>query len=172
MTPWTDISDSSAQAFRRVLGSFMTGVTVVACRSADGEVRAFTANSFTSVSLEPALVLVCLLKTSPSLHLFAGAESFSISILQEQQREISDGFASRNPEVKAASVRGLVRGRTPYVGGSLAVLECVPHQVVDAGDHIILLGRVERYLAADGTPLGFFRGGYVGVDYEIQASRK
>ncbi|WP_250527352.1 flavin reductase family protein [Caballeronia sp. GAWG2-1] len=168
MTSWTDIADSSAQAFRRVLGSFMTGVTVVACRGAGGDVRAFTANSFTSVSLEPALVLVCLLKSSPSVAMFATAKSFSISILQEQQRDISKGFASRDPEIKAASARSLIGELTPYVADSLAVLECAPHQTVDAGDHIILLGRVQRFIAADGTPLGFFRGAYVGVDYDIQ----
>lgn len=168
MNNWKDCSAADPRGLRQVLGSFMTGVTVVATRLEDGQVRAFTANSFTSVSLDPPLVLVCLLKTSPSLAVFRQARTFSISILAEHQREVSHGFASRDPHIKTAAQCNLTDVPTPYVRDSLAVLECEPDQVIDAGDHVILLGRVRRYSENEGMPLGFFRGAYVGAGHEIR----
>lgn len=172
-TPWHHPSAEDALSLRRAFGAFATGVTVVATRLANGETRAFTANSFSSVSMDPPLVLVCLGKFSASLELFSQADSFSVSILEEGQREMSNGFASRDPKVKIATSAKLAQDAdAPYVAGSLASFICRRHEVVDAGDHVILIGRVESYRTHEGQPLGFFRGGYVGLGPDLQALEK
>lgn len=165
---WENTSEKDPVAFRRALGAFTTGVTVVCARAADGQVRAFTANSFTSVSLNPALVLVCLGKNSASLDSFSAADLFSISVLQASQRETSGAFASRDPQVKVAAIEQLRGEEIPYVGESLATFICSRHQVIEAGDHIILLGRVTRFLINEGQPLAYFRGGYVGIGADVR----
>jgi len=84
---WIDIANCDNRAFRNMLGAFLTGVTVVATRAPSGQIRAFTANSFTSVSLDPPLVLVCLAKTSTSTEIFSNCRTFGISILGDWQRD-------------------------------------------------------------------------------------
>jgi flavin-dependent trigonelline monooxygenase, reductase component len=161
--PWVDVIDGDSRAFRNSLGAFVTGITVVATRAPDRQPRAVTANSFVSVSLTPPLILVCVAKTSASVDIFAQASSFSVSVLGDWQREACRAYASRDPLVKAAATARLSGLDTPYVGGSLAVIICEREQVVDAGDHIILLGKVQRFQSIPGQPLGYFRGGYVWV---------
>ena len=117
---WIDPVQDGAFEFRKALGNFATGVTVVATRTDEGEVRAFTANSFTSVSLDPALVLVCLAKSSASLGIFSAAEHFSINVLNSEQREISNAFASREAEVKIAASAKMPFSDAHYVGGALS----------------------------------------------------
>ncbi|WP_250527343.1 flavin reductase family protein [Caballeronia sp. GAWG2-1] len=150
--------------FRRTLGTFATGVTVVATRSKDDEVRAFTANSFTSVSLDPPLVLACLARRSASVGAFANVDGYSISVLEASQLPLSDAFASRNPETKLAATTHLCGDTVPYVPDSLATFLCTPEQVVDAGDHLILIGKVERFVVNKSRPLACLRGAYVGVE--------
>ena len=165
---WIDPVQDGAFEFRKALGNFATGVTVVATRTDEGEVRAFTANSFTSVSLDPALVLVCLAKSSASLGIFSAAEHFSINVLNSEQREISNAFASREAEVKIAASAKMPFSDAPYVGGALSSFICQRHELVEAGDHVILIGRVLRVAVKDGQPLGFFRGSYVGIGPETR----
>lgn len=160
---WAAPTGEGVYAFRRALGQFATGVTVVATRQHNGENRAFTANSFTSVSLDPALVLVCIAKSSASLDIFREAQTYSINILGENQRDISNAFASRDPDAKIAAAGKLKQFGAPYVEGSLATIQCDRHDVVDAGDHLILIGRATHFAMRDGEPLGFFRGNYVGI---------
>lgn len=162
MQDWVEAIDCDRRLFRDMLGSFMTGVTVVATRAADGSARAFTANSFTSVSLDPPLVLVCLAKSSGSFDVFTQADGFSISVLGAGQRDVSTGFAARDPAVKAAALARLADRPVPYVESSLATILCDRDRVIDAGDHVILLGAVRRFQAGGGQPLGYFRGAYVG----------
>jgi flavin reductase (DIM6/NTAB) family NADH-FMN oxidoreductase RutF len=164
---WTNGDSSDPNALRRAFGAFASGVTVVAAQMSNGEIRAFTANSFTSVSLDPPLALVCLGKNAASLKLFEACDIFSISILQASQRNISSAFASRDPAVKIAASRDLVIDDAPYVADSLATFICSRHSVVDAGDHIILIGRIQKYRSNEGQPLGFFRGGYVHVGADL-----
>lgn len=160
---WIDATTCEARTFRNALGSFMTGVTVVSTRMPDGQARAFTANSFTSVSLDPPLVLVCLARTSSNLKIFEVAQNFSICVLGEGQRDTSNAFASRDPRVKEAAAAGLCGTEVPYVRDSLSALICERYRVVEAGDHIILIGLVRKLQTSDGQPLGFFRGSYVGI---------
>lgn len=151
-----------------MFGLFMTGVTVVAARASDGSCRAFTANSFTSVSLDPPLILVCLSRSSPSLDVFLSADGFSVSFLGESQREISNAFASRDAEVKAAAIAGLAAARVPFVQESLATMICTREHVYEGGDHVILIGRVQNFQINPGQPLGFFRGSYTSIGPSVE----
>lgn len=165
---WVDAQNCDRRIFRDMLGSFMTGVTVVATRDEDGIPSAFTANSFTSVSLDPPLILVCLAKSAASLDVFTQAERFSVSILGEWQRDLSAAFASRSP-AKAAALSALTPATPPLLEGSLANIVCTRSQLVDAGDHIILIGRVTEFRTVAGQPLGYFRGAYVGFGLAIRS---
>jgi flavin reductase (DIM6/NTAB) family NADH-FMN oxidoreductase RutF len=150
-----------AMEFRKALGAFVTGVTVVSTRQADGTPRGFTANSFTSVSLDPALVLICIGKAAASYPVFSETGYFSISILAEDQKPVSSIFAS-----KAADKFEQVpwhQGMTgsPIIDGSAAWFDCETHQVIDAGDHIILIGKVVDFANSTASPLGYGRGAYL-----------
>lgn len=164
---WVSGTSSDTNPLRRAFGAFASGVTVVATQTREGERRAFTANSFSSVSLDPPLALVCLGKNAASLAVFENCETFSISILQASQRATSSAFASRDPAVKIAASRDLVADEAPYVADSLATFICSRYSVIEAGDHVILIGQIRKYRANEGQPLGFFRGGYVHVGADL-----
>jgi crotonobetainyl-CoA:carnitine CoA-transferase CaiB-like acyl-CoA transferase len=154
------------RALRNALGSFATGVTVVTTRDGEGRPRGFTANSFTSVSLDPPLVLVCIAKTAASLESFLAAPFFGISVLGEDQREVSGLFASRDPDKFAKC--GWFEGRhgVPLIAGALGHFTCGRERTVDAGDHVIMIGRVQDFGHAEGKPLGYFRGNYFAIGLE------
>ena len=158
---WVATASCDRRVLRDMFGCFMTGVTVVATRDGLGAPAAFTANSFTSVSLDPPLVLVCIARSAPSAELFSKVDRFSINILGDWQRELSTAFASPSP-AKQSALAALVPSDPPILDDSLANIICERHELVDAGDHLILIGRVERFRAGHGNPLGFFRGSYVG----------
>lgn len=151
-----------AKAFRQALGNYPTGVTVVTTTDSDGTPRGLTANSFTSVSLDPALVLVCLGKTTASHPVFMQAEHFAVNILAEDQRDISGLFASKAPDKfsQAAWQRGATGA--PLIDGCVAWFDCTVHQRVDAGDHTILIGQVQDMGQRTARPLGYAQGAYVG----------
>lgn len=148
--------------FRDALGCYPTGVTVVTTMDGNGDARGFTANSFTSVSLNPPLLLVCLAKTAHSHEVFGAARSFAIHVLNEKQRDVSGLFASKAPD-KFAQVEWIKgHDNVPLIQGSLAIFQCEAHDRVDAGDHTILIGRVVDFASDSGRPLGYCRGAYVG----------
>lgn len=150
------------KSFRRALGAFSTGVTVVATLQPDGTPRGFTANSFTSVSLDPPLVLVCIAKTASGYGVFAEAAQFSISVLAESQRDTSGLFASKAMDkFERAAWRRSAAAGTPIIDGAAAWFDCRTHSIVDAGDHAILIGRVLDFGDSDANPLGYCRGAYV-----------
>ena len=151
--------------FRRALGCFVTGVTVVMTTDELGVPRGFTANSFSSVSLDPPLVSVCIDRGISSYRVFSGCSGFSISILGESQRDVSNLFASRSRE-KFAHVawRSSQITRSPRLADSVAWFDCVPYRSVDAGDHLILIGRVVDFGYSDQSPLSFCRGNYLTYD--------
>jgi flavin reductase (DIM6/NTAB) family NADH-FMN oxidoreductase RutF len=160
-----------AGELRRALGTFATGVTVVTTIDGDGTPRGFTANSFTSVSLDPPLILVCLAKTAASCPVFQAAGSYAVNILSEDQKGVSGAFASRTAD-RFASVEW--SGRTtgcPVFEGVVAWLDCRMHEVVDAGDHLILIGRIVAYDYTASSPLGFCRGAYVSFGLARDAVR-
>ncbi len=148
---------------RQAFGSFATGVTVVTARAADGSPLGFTANSFTSVSLEPPLLLVCLAKSSSNIGHFSQAGRFAVNILAESQKDISNRFASRVADRFAGtSWRDGPLGN-PLIDNALAWFECETDSLVDAGDHIILIGRIEVFDHSEGRPLAYLRGHYLDL---------
>ena len=156
---------------RRALGTFATGVTVVTTLDVEGAPRGFTANSFTSVSLEPALILVCLAKSAASCPVFEKAESYSVNILAEDQRDVSALFSSPGGDRFAAVDWSTRATGCPVIDGVVAWLDCRMHEIVDAGDHLILIGRVVDFGYSASRPLGYCRGAYVAFGLEQQAVR-
>lgn len=150
--------------FRRIIGNFATGVAVVTTAN-DGMLHGVTANSLTSVSLEPLLLLVCVDKAAHAHGELGRCESFGVSLLAAGQRDLSNLFA-KTGEPEKGTLRGAPFrfGRTgcPLLDGALAHVECLPHAQVDAGDHTIFVGRVVHgeVLPGDSEPLLYFRGGY------------
>lgn len=158
------------RALRDAFGAFMTGVTVVTTVDGEGRPRGFTANSFTSVSLEPPLLLVCLAKSSASLAAFTTASGFAVNVLAEDQQAVSNTFA-RPAEDRFAAVAwrpGPVGA--PVLAGTAAWFDCRRHEVIDAGDHVILMGRVDAFENTTSNGLGYARGSYFTADLERRAS--
>ena len=152
--------------FRRAMGCFATGVTVVTV-DYEGTLQGMTANAFCSVSLDPLLVLVCVdrkARTHAHLHL---KKRFGVNILAADQREISDYFAlvesSRVETEKVGARFGRTSHGTPVLHGALAYLECRLHSAQDAGDHTIFIGEVEDVVVREGQPLVYFQGQYRAI---------
>ncbi len=145
---------------RNAFSTFITGVTVVTTRQADGTPRGFTANSFSSVSLDPPLLSVCIGKSADSLATFNRADGFAINILSEQQAEISGLFASkRKDKFEIAKWHNGPAGH-PVLEEVCAWFDCKVEQRIDAGDHVMLIGRVQGFRHNDQGGLGFVRGSY------------
>ena len=145
--------------FRRVLGHFAAGVTIVTTRDADGTPYGLTATAFTSVSLEPPLVLVCVDKKSETYPYF-GSGVFAVNFLAVDQEGLSQRFAKSGGD-KFAGVKfhsGITGA--PLLAGALAHLECRIQHDYDGGDHTIYVGEVEAATARDGEPLLYFCGAY------------
>ncbi|MDR6759113.1 flavin reductase (DIM6/NTAB) family NADH-FMN oxidoreductase RutF [Mycoplana sp. BE70] len=149
---------------RRAFGTFVTGVTIVTTRDEDGNPRGMTANSFTSVSLDPPLLLVCIGKSASSFPVFVATDSFAVNLLHEDQVEVSAIFASKSPDKFNAVNVDSVHTGAPVLTDSLTWFDCTVHDRVDAGDHIILIGHVRAFGTSPATPLGFCRGRYVSVN--------
>lgn len=149
------------RALRNAFGTFMTGVTVVTSYDGNGAPLGFTANSFSSVSLNPPLVLVCLANSSQNYDALVSSSGFAVNVLAETQIEISNTFA-RTVEDRFACVewqKGPLG--SPILGGTCAWFDCQMHKVVEAGDHVILIGQVEAFDSNSAPGLGYARGAYV-----------
>ena len=148
-----------AGRFREVLGHFGTGVTVVTTAGPDGP-AGFTAQSFLSLSLDPPLVAVCPSAASSTLPRIREAGSFCVNILSSEQEALSRAFAGKAAN-KFEGV-GWHRGGTgaPILSDVLSWIECTVEAEHEAGDHVILVGRVVDLDTGDGRPLLFYRGGY------------
>ncbi|MCA8387916.1 flavin reductase family protein [Burkholderia multivorans] len=155
--------------FRRALGAFVTGVTVVTTIQSDGSPRGFTANSFTSVSLDPPLILVCIAKTASSHPVFSATQRFAVSVLAENQADVSGVFASKAQDKFARVPWDTHKTGAPVIRDAAASFDCVTHDVVDAGDHIILIGRVVDFAQTSASPLGYCRGAYVNFSLSQDA---
>lgn len=159
-------SDGDKRALRNVFGSFATGVTIVTTRQEDGTPRGFTANSFTSVSLDPPLLLVCIAKNAYSCETFCDAPHFAVNILSEDQTAVSGLFASQAPDKFDQVEWQSGAANVPLLDGALANLACEQEKIIDAGDHIILMGRVIAHQISEQKPLGYFQGNYFSVGLE------
>ncbi|MBU9584067.1 flavin reductase [Burkholderia multivorans] len=155
-----EASTINIRELRDAFGAFMTGVTIVTTARDDGQPLGFTANSFSSVSLDPALLLVSIAKTSSNFQTFSTAGHFAINILAEGQTELSNRFA-RPSENRFANVGWhLSAHRNPLIDDVSAWFDCTTHEVIDAGDHAIIIGKVEAFHSAGYAGLGYYRGGY------------
>jgi flavin reductase (DIM6/NTAB) family NADH-FMN oxidoreductase RutF len=149
--------------FRRAMGCFATGVTVITVDQ-DGEVHGMTANAFTSVSLDPVLVLVCVdYRARTHAHLQA-RKRFGVNVLASDQQAISEYYARstethQHPEAAGARFDRTTHG-TPVLQGALAYLECRLHSAEKAGDHTIFIAEVQDVVVREGEPLLYFRAQY------------
>ena len=132
MTRQTNFQSSE---YRQALGTFATGVTVVTAMSTTGELAGLTANSFTSVSLEPPLILWCLADTSDNLAVFQSAPYFAVNILAADQKEISDHFARRQKDKFVSIQYRAGKGGSPLLDGCVTWLQCRMISTHVAGDH-------------------------------------
>ncbi len=150
--------------FRKALGSFATGVTIVTTLAEDGQRVGVTANSFSSVSLEPALVLWSLKKNSPSMDAFDHSARFAINVLTLTQTDLSKRFASPIPDkFNTVAYSDGIAG-IPLIDNCAACFQCKTYQRIEAGDHILYLGEVEAYAYQDLATLMFCKGKYMKGD--------
>ena len=163
-----------SREFRTALARFPTGVTVVTACSGEGRLAGVTVNSFCSVSLAPPLLLWCLSRTAPSRSVFSGASHFAIHVLAADQGRLSRRF-SRGAKDKFAGLElGEGLGGAPLLDGVVALFECRRADSHDAGDHVIIVGNVERYRYSRRQPLVFHAGDLGGLGHTpatVQARR-
>ena len=149
------------QALRAALGRYATGVTLITCLDAEGAAVGLTANSFASLSLDPPLVLWSLRKASGSRAAFEVARHFAINVLAETQVDLSRRFASAAvPDKFAEGAWAPGLGGVPVLAGCAAVFECLADACHDIGDHLLLIGRVQRLADLAVSPLVFQGGHY------------
>jgi 3-hydroxy-9,10-secoandrosta-1,3,5(10)-triene-9,17-dione monooxygenase reductase component len=148
--------------FRRALGHFATGVVVVTASNA-GDRAGVTVNSFSSLSLQPPLVMFSLARNLRSFSLFQSAERIGVNILTADQRDISHRFAMAGSDKWAGTLASVGMSGAVLIDDALAHLECELHSVVDGGDHAIFICRVLGFRTNDGEPLMYFKGGYLSA---------
>ncbi len=150
----------AADHFRRVLGHFATGITVLTTCDADQRPTGLTASAFCSVSLEPPLILVCVDHKSQSYPALRERGQFAVNILRADQEAISRRFASTSLTKFDGVPYRLGALGVPLLDEALAQLECVVVSAHVEGDHTIFVGRVEQTRLTDGQPLLYYRGRY------------
>lgn len=157
---------SDPRTLRDALGCFATGVTVVTCFDDDVPVG-LTANSFTALSLDPPLLLVCVAKAAASAAPLAAAGSFAVNVLQTHQRPASITFSTRGEDRFGQTEWSVGEHGAPVLMASLSVFECRRHAVHDGGDHFILVGEVVKASFEPGLdPLLYFRGSYRRLHFD------
>jgi flavin reductase (DIM6/NTAB) family NADH-FMN oxidoreductase RutF len=155
------LSRLDEHALRRAFGCFATGITVVTALSNHGRRLGITANSFSSVSLNPPLISVNLGRHLRSLAELLEAQAFAVNLLSSDQEHLSSRFARAHDDKWTGVEHNVAENGSPIIKGRLACFECSHYAQHIAGDHVILLGEVIRYEAEDAIePLVYFRGGY------------
>lgn len=163
--------NEETRQFRHALGAFPTGVTIVTTIDKNGEPIGFTANSFSSVSLDPKLILICIDKASINLEAFTDNDHFAVSILSEKQQQISTTFASPVDDRFTGVGWSQQSTGSPIIDNAVAWFDCEKDKCIDAGDHYVLLGRVLEFDSNIATPLVFLRGNYVNLALEQKMLR-
>lgn len=153
-------SPVSDKDFKQAMGQFLTGVTIVSCIRKDGTPYGLTVNSFSSVSLNPRLVLWSLIKENSAAQDFADASSFSISFLASDQTDLCQRFASDHQDRFEGVSWHIGSSGAPVIEDSLCVIECAPWQQYEGGDHIIHVGEVLAIHNDDvkTAPMSYFAG--------------
>ena len=160
-------SGHDPRTLRDALGCFATGVTVVTCLGPDGAPAGLTVNSFTSVSLDPPLLLVCLNKKAVSADPLIAASHFAVNVLQTRQQPASIRFSTRDQDRFGTTPWSAGEAGAPILKDSMGVFECERHAVHDGGDHHILIGQVVKAtFDAQLDPLLYFRGSYRRLHFD------
>ena len=160
-------SGHDPRTLRDALGCFATGVTVVTCLGPDGEPAGLTVNSFTSVSLDPPLLLVCIARPAASAAVLIHASHFAVNVLQTGQQPASIRFSTRDEDRFGATPWSAGEAGAPILKDSLGVFECERFAVYDGGDHHILVGQVVKAsFDASLDPLLSFRGKYRRLHFD------
>jgi flavin reductase (DIM6/NTAB) family NADH-FMN oxidoreductase RutF len=147
--------------FRRVMGHFATGVTIVTSHDGAGKLGGLTANAVASVSLEPPMVLVCVDKKSDSYPLFGASQTFAVNILAQEQETLSRRFAKSGGDKFSGIGYRIGTTGSPLLSDTIAFLDCRIRHAFDAGDHTIYVGEaVDIAVESESDPLLYFRGGY------------
>ena len=153
-----------ATELRRCLGTFVTGVTVMTALDAHGQPDGVTANSFSSLSLDPPLIIWSLRLQSRSFTTFKNASRFAVNILAQDQVAISNRFAASGVKNFSEVPHTLGIGGVPLIEGCISYLECHLEATYPGGDHELFVARVERIQMNDKQPLAYGAGGYLGVE--------
>ncbi|WP_347556233.1 flavin reductase family protein [Robbsia sp. KACC 23696] len=156
------------QAFRDALSAFPSGVTIVSTTDEDGRHWGFTASAFSSVSMEPPLVLVCIANTADSHPAFVKAQRYTINILSKGQHDIAMHFAKKGAD-KFGGPHAFRFGtddapHPPVLPGSKAALVCTAHDVYEAGDHTVLIGALESVELEDAEPLLYYNRAFRNME--------
>jgi flavin reductase (DIM6/NTAB) family NADH-FMN oxidoreductase RutF len=148
---------------RQVMGHFATGVTIITTFNKDGQMHGLTANAFTSVSLEPPLLLISVDKKAESYPAFEESKVFTVNILADEQEALSRKFAvSGGNKFEGVAYRRGANGAA-ILDGTLAHIECTLYASYEGGDHSLYLGEIQEAEVREGKPLVFYRGGYRAI---------
>jgi len=145
---------------RRVMGHFATGVTIITTVSAAGQIHGLTANAFTSVSLEPPLLLISVDKKAESYPSFEESKVFTVNILSDSQEALSRKFAVTGTDKFTGVAYRSGGNGAPILYGVIGHIECRLYATYDGGDHTLYLGEIMEAETREGKPLLFYRGGY------------
>lgn len=166
MEPETNVNLFDSRAFRQALGHFPTGVAIVTTRTPEGRPVGLTINSFSSLSLEPPLIMWSLVNHSPSLSVFENCNYFAINVISQSQTETALGFANSKVEDKFALVSH-VDGEegVPLIDDCVATFVCENYRQHEGGDHTLFIGRVVRHSTiTEHEPAVFHRGKFTRID--------
>lgn len=145
--------------FKLAMSHFASGVTIVTTEH-DGKPFGMTVAAFSSLSLHPPLVLICIEKGVKTHEAIAAAGKFGVSILSDAQTDVSNRFASRGDDKFAGIATRRGESGVPLIDGAITTLECTLREHLPGGDHTIFVGEVVAISTAEGTPLLYYRSGY------------
>lgn len=161
------------QTFRDALSAFPSGVTIVSTTDEQGRHWGFTASSFSSVSMNPPLVLVCLANKADSHAAFVKAQRYAINILSQEQKDIAMHFARKGVDKFGPHAFRYGTDDNPHpptLPGSMASLVCIARDVHEAGDHTVLIGEIQDVELGDATPLVYYNRGFRNLELETADS--
>lgn len=147
-----------SQALRNAFGHFTTGVTVITAVDAEGNPVGMTANSFSSLSLDPPLVLWSIASNASNFAVFSTASGFAVHVLHAGQQDLATLFATRNTDRFKGLLTSPGAAGAPLLQDFHARFDCATHATHPGGDHLIIVGRVLDFTAGSGEPLVFYRG--------------
>lgn len=151
-----------AQQLRQAYSRLAAGTSVVTMMAPDGTKIGLTVSAVTSVSIEPPLMLVCINSKSRAIEVLEQGATFVINLLERSQEAVGMQFASREPEKFAGIAHDITESGALYLTDTLANIECIPHELVSAGDHYIVIGRVtDVQIGGDASPLVFYRSRFM-----------